>query len=261
MKILTKKRGGCLPNPTLDAGELVDATRLTSALSKALFSSFTDTHCLLQVRDQETDNQWVRVNVVHAVLRWFCSGPYSLIDGFFAGALGGTIIRVVGKALGHLILTGGGALGHSQQARWIQLGQRSKQEIISGSCKEMIKETRYSNWIISSCSHQTPSVISDSRQRPRMLLCLIHPVLTACTVGFSKLPEVLISPNICKNMVWLISAFCISLNELHEGENCTWELIYSLWPNDPLATWFMVLSVSASSCVLVSDPGRMKILK
>lgn len=85
------------------------------------------------------------MNVVHAVLRWLCSGPYGLIDGFFAGALGGTIIRVVGKALGHLILTGGGALGHSQQARGIQLGQRSKQEIISGSCKEMIKETRYSN--------------------------------------------------------------------------------------------------------------------
>lgn len=134
-----------MPHPTLDAGELVDATRLTSALSTALFSSFTDTHCLLQVRDQDTDNQRVRVNVVHAVLRWLCCGPYGLIDGFFTGALGGTIIRVVGKALGHLILTGGGALGHSQQARGIQLGQRSKQEIISGSCKELIKETRYSN--------------------------------------------------------------------------------------------------------------------
>lgn len=86
-------------------------------------SSVTDTHRLLQVGDEDTDDQRVYVNVVHAVQWWLGGGPYGLVDGLFAGAVGGTVVRVVGKALGHLILTGGGAPGHSQQARRIQLEQ------------------------------------------------------------------------------------------------------------------------------------------
>lgn len=83
--------------------------------------SFTDAHRLLQVGDDDTDDQRVDVNVVHAVLRWLGGGPYGLVDGFFAGAVRGTVVGVVRKALGHLILAGGGAPGHSQQARRIQL--------------------------------------------------------------------------------------------------------------------------------------------
>lgn len=95
-------------------------------------------HRLLQVWDEDTDDQRVGVNVVHAVLRWLGDGPYGLVNGFLTGAVRGTVVRVVWKALGHLILTGGGAPGHNQQARWVQLGQTSREEKRSHSHKTLI---------------------------------------------------------------------------------------------------------------------------
>lgn len=79
------------------------------------------------------------MNVVHAALRWLGGGPYGLVNGLFAGAVGGTVVRVVGKALGHLILTGGGAPGHSQQTRLIQLQQMRRGGEKSSLEKESIK--------------------------------------------------------------------------------------------------------------------------
>lgn len=91
-------------------------------------SALSDTHRLLQVGDEDADDQRVYVNVVHAALRGLGGGLYRLVNGLFSGAVGGAVVGVVGKALGHLILTGGGAPGHTQQARRIQLGRRKKEE-------------------------------------------------------------------------------------------------------------------------------------
>lgn len=105
----------------------------------------SDTHRLLQVGDEDADDQRVGVNVVHAVLRWLGGGPYGLVDGFFTGAVGGAVVRVVGKALGHLILAGRGAPGHSQQARRIQLLQMRKGEKGKG---QSLRQTLHSHFRI-----------------------------------------------------------------------------------------------------------------
>lgn len=102
------------------------------------------THRLLQVGNEDADDQRVCVYVVHAVQWWLGGGPYGLVNSLFAGAVGGTVVGVVGKALGHLILTGGGAPGHSQQARRIQLGRtRREKRSDSHELKLFIREGRH----------------------------------------------------------------------------------------------------------------------
>lgn len=66
------------------------------------------------------------MNVVHVAVRGRGRGPYGLVDGFFSGAVGGTVIRVVRKALGHLLLTGRGAAGHTQEDRGVELEGKTK---------------------------------------------------------------------------------------------------------------------------------------
>lgn len=106
-------------------------------------SNTQTSHRLLQVGDEDSDDQRVRVNVVHAARRRLGGGSYGLVNSLFTGAVGGTVVGVVGKALGHLILTGGGAPGHSQQARRIQLGQTRRRVERSDKPKLFIKANRH----------------------------------------------------------------------------------------------------------------------
>lgn len=74
---------------------------------------------LLQVGDEDADDQRVDVDVVHADVRGLGGGLDGLVNGLLAGAVGGAVVRVVGEALGRLVLAGGGAPGHRQQARLV----------------------------------------------------------------------------------------------------------------------------------------------
>lgn len=99
----------------------------TPHLSLSAERSRTDR--LLQVGDEDADDQRVDVDVVHAALRRLGGGLYGFVDGLFPGAVGGAVVRVVGEALGHLVLAGGGAPGHRQQARLVQPGQRAEKTV------------------------------------------------------------------------------------------------------------------------------------
>lgn len=80
---------------------------------------------LLQVLDEDTDDQRVALALLcPGGAGLLCRGPDGVVDGFFFGAVRLGPHRVVGEALGHLVLAGGRAARHGCPAS-VRRGRRN----------------------------------------------------------------------------------------------------------------------------------------